>query len=55
MALTLLDGEVSRQAGMMAYNYMYLLVTALFIISLPFVFLLKSQKKLEGVVEIIAE
>ncbi len=55
MALTLMDGEVSRQAGMMAYNYMYLLVTILFIISLPFVFLLKSQKKREGVVEIVAE
>ena len=55
MALTMLDGEVSRQAGMMAYNYMYLLVTVLFIISLPFIFFLKSNKKQEGAEEIVAE
>lgn len=55
MALTLLDGELSRQAGMMAYNHLFLLVTTLFIISMPFIFLLKSNKKLEGVEEIIAK
>lgn len=55
MALTLLDGELSRQAGMMAYNHMFLLVTVLFIISMPFIFLLKSNKKQEGIEEIIAE
>ena len=55
MALSLLDNEVSRQAGMMAYNYMYVLFTVLFIISLPFVFLLNSNKKREGAEEIIAE
>ena len=55
MALTLLDGELSRQAGMMAYNHMFLLVTVLFIISMPFIFLLKSNKKQEGMEEIIAE
>lgn len=55
MTLTLLDGELSRQAGMMAYNHMFFLVTALFIISMPFIFLLKSNKKIEGMEEIIAE
>jgi DHA2 family multidrug resistance protein len=55
MALRLLDGELSRQAGMMAYNHMFLLVTVLFIISMPFIFLLKSNKKREGMEEIIAE
>ncbi|HUI68058.1 MAG TPA: MDR family MFS transporter [Nitrospirota bacterium] len=55
MALSLLDGEVSRQAGMMAYNYLYLLVTFLFIISLPFIFFLKSNKKRERADEIIVE
>ncbi len=55
MALTLLDGELMRQAGMMAYNHMFLLVTVLFIICMPFIFLLKSNKKPEGMDEIIAE
>jgi MFS transporter, DHA2 family, multidrug resistance protein len=55
MALTLLDGELDRQAGMLAYNHMFLLATTLFIISMPFIFLLKSNKKREGVEEIIAE
>ena len=55
MALTLLDGELSRQAGMMAYNHMFLLVTVLFVISMPFIFLLKTDKKHEGLEEIIAE
>jgi len=55
MALTFLDGEISRQAAMLAYNYIYLLITFLFIISFPFIFLLKSNKKQEGVEEIIVE
>ncbi len=56
MALSMLEGEMSRQAGMMAYNYMFLLVTSLFVISLPLVFFLKSvRKKPDGVEELIAE
>ena len=55
MALKLLDGELFRQAGMMAYNHMFLLVTSLFAISFPLIFLLKSNKKQEGVGEVIAE
>ncbi len=55
MALHLLDGELSRQAGMLAYNHIFLLITSLFLISLPLIFLLKSGKKQEGMEEIIAE
>lgn len=55
MALSLLDNEVSRQAGMMAYNYLYVLITVLFVVSLPLIFLLKSSKKREGSEEVIAE
>ncbi len=55
MALSLLDGEMSRQAGMMAYNHMYVLITFLFILSFPFIFFLKSDRKQEGTAEIVAE
>ena len=55
MALSLLDGEVSRQAGMMAYNHMFLLVTVLFAFSFPLTFLLKPQKKQERMEKIVAE
>ena len=55
MALRLLDNEISRQAGMMAYNHMYLLATFLFIISFPLIFFLKTQKKQEGTAEIVVE
>ena len=55
MALTLLDGELNRQAGMMAYNHLFFLVTVLFIISVPLIFLLNSNKKKTGVEEIVAE
>ncbi len=55
MALTLLDGEVSRQASMLAFNHLYVLVTFLFLISFPLIFFLKSAKKQEGAEEMIAE
>jgi DHA2 family multidrug resistance protein len=42
MALRLLDGQLMRQAGMMAYNHVFLLVTALFAASIPLVFLLRG-------------
>ncbi len=42
-ALALLDGEMTRQAGMLAYNHLFLLVMLLFIASLPLVLLLKPQ------------
>jgi DHA2 family multidrug resistance protein len=42
-ALTILDLRVTRQAATLAYNHVFLLVTALFVISVPLVFLLKSS------------
>jgi MFS transporter, DHA2 family, multidrug resistance protein len=43
-ALKLLDVTILRQAAMMAYNHVYLLVAALFLVGLPLVFFLKSPK-----------
>ncbi|MFZ3114361.1 MAG: DHA2 family efflux MFS transporter permease subunit [Syntrophales bacterium] len=42
-ALSLLDGEVMRQASMLAYNHVYLLVACLFMAMLPLVFLLRGK------------
>jgi len=42
MALRLTDGEVFRQAAMLAYNHVFFLVTFLFVVSLPLVLLLRS-------------
>jgi hypothetical protein len=44
-----------RQAGMMAYNHLFLLVTWLFVISFPLIFLIKSNKKKKGIAEVITE
>lgn len=44
MALKYLDGLVMRQAGMLAYNHVFSLITCLFIISIPLVFLLRAAK-----------
>lgn len=44
MTLRAMDGAVIRQAGMLAYNHVYLLLACLFIISLPLVLLLKEGK-----------
>jgi DHA2 family multidrug resistance protein len=55
IALNLLDSEVSRQAGMMAYNHMYVLITLLFVVSFPLIFLLKSGVRREGTEEIVME
>jgi DHA2 family multidrug resistance protein len=41
-ALQLLDGQLTRQAGMLAYNHVFLLVTALFVLAVPLVFLLRG-------------
>jgi DHA2 family multidrug resistance protein len=43
-ALAILDLRVTRQAATLAYNHVFLLVTALFAISVPLVFLLKSAR-----------
>ena len=41
MALKLLDVTVSRQAAVLSYNRVFVLVSILFVIALPLVFLLK--------------
>jgi DHA2 family multidrug resistance protein len=42
-ALKLIDGEVMRQASMLAFNHVFLLVTLVFLIAIPFVFFLKGS------------
>jgi DHA2 family multidrug resistance protein len=41
MAMRLLDGTVMRQAAVLSYNRVFILVSILFVIALPLVFLLK--------------
>jgi DHA2 family multidrug resistance protein len=53
-ALAILDLRVTRQAATLAYNHVFLLVTALFAISVPLVFLLRSAKT-EGAAEIMVD
>jgi DHA2 family multidrug resistance protein len=53
-ALDLLDGKVSQQATVLAYNHIFLLVAALFLIVLPLVLLLKRADHSEPV-EILAD
>lgn len=40
-ALRLLDAQVARQAAVLAYNHVFVLVSTLFFIGLPLVFLLR--------------
>jgi DHA2 family multidrug resistance protein len=40
--LRLLESMVMRQAGMIAYNYVFFLIACFFFVSLPFIFLLKK-------------
>jgi DHA2 family multidrug resistance protein len=53
-ALAILDLRVTRQAATLAYNHVFLLVTVLFVISVPLVLLLKSAKT-EGHAEIMVD
>jgi DHA2 family multidrug resistance protein len=53
MALRLLDGTVMRQATVLSYNRIFVLVSLLFVIALPLIFLLKRGHAVEG--EMIAE
>jgi DHA2 family multidrug resistance protein len=53
-ALAILDLRITRQAATLAYNHVFLLVTLLFAISVPLVFLLKSAKT-EGHAEIMVD
>jgi DHA2 family multidrug resistance protein len=43
-ALKLLDGLVMRQASMLSFNYVYVVVTIIFVLSLPLVLLLKVPR-----------
>jgi DHA2 family multidrug resistance protein len=52
-ALKLLDGMVTRQATVLSYNRIFVLVSLLFVIALPLVFLLKRGHAVEG--ELIGE
>jgi len=44
MGLKAIDGLVRQQSSMMAYNHVFLLVTFLYLLSVPTVFLLKTKK-----------
>jgi DHA2 family multidrug resistance protein len=49
MALKLLDVTVSRQAAVLSYNRVFVLVSILFVVSLPLVLLLKSGHAAEDI------
>ena len=53
-ALALLQGNIMRQAAVLAYNHVFLLVTVLFVVSVPLVFLLRKVP-MTGEVEVMAE
>ncbi len=48
-ALAVLDGIVSQQAAVLAYNHVFELITLLFVISVPLVLFLKGVEHAEGV------
>jgi DHA2 family multidrug resistance protein len=43
-ALRMLDAQLMRQAGMLAYNHVFLLVAYLFVIAIPLIFLLRHGR-----------
>jgi hypothetical protein len=53
-ALKLLDGLVTRQASMLAYNHVYFLIALVYLVSIPLVVLIKDPRLSRGV-EMIAE
>lgn len=55
MALRLLDATIMRQAAVLSYNRVFVLVAVLFVIALPLVLLLKAGHAVEGEHEIMAE
>jgi DHA2 family multidrug resistance protein len=55
MALKLLDSTVSRQAAVLSYNRVFVLVAVLFVFALPLVFLLKRGHAIEGELEIMID
>jgi DHA2 family multidrug resistance protein len=55
MALRLLDVTISRQAAVLSYNRVFVLVFILFVLALPLVLLLKRGHIVEGEMEIMVE
>ncbi|MEJ2696700.1 MAG: DHA2 family efflux MFS transporter permease subunit [Candidatus Sulfobium sp.] len=55
LALKLLDGQLMREAGMLAYNHVFLLVTALFVLSIPLIFLLRGYSTSPADKEILVD
>lgn len=53
-ALKVMDGEVMRQASMLAFNHVFLLVASVFLISTPLVFLLRGGRR-EGSKDVLAD
>ncbi len=54
LAARLLDGEILRQAAMLAYNHVFALISLLFLLSVPLVLLLRHGKQ-EGDGEVLIE
>jgi DHA2 family multidrug resistance protein len=53
-ALRIIDGLIGRQAAVLAYNHVFVLVSSLFFIGFPLVFLLRRGTP-SGEVEIAAD
>ena len=43
-ALKLMEGSIERQAGMLSYNNVYFIMSVVFLVSIPLIFLLKNRK-----------
>ena len=54
-ALALLNFAVTRQAAVIAYNHVFVLITGLFVISIPLVWFLRGVEHAEGMPEFIGE
>ncbi len=54
-ALALLDGTVSQQAAVMSFNHVFVLITGLFVISLPLVYFLRGVEHADGMPTIVGE
>jgi len=46
-ALKLVDGLVMKQSAMLAYNHVFFLISCVFILTIPLVFLLKNPGKVK--------
>ncbi|MHB1863163.1 MAG: DHA2 family efflux MFS transporter permease subunit [Gemmatimonadaceae bacterium] len=54
-ALALLDGTVMQQAAVLAYNHVFVLIAALFVICLPLVYFLRGVEHAVGMAEFVGE